>query len=141
VTATDFEAIRDLLGSIVPFNTHVGVRVLEVGSGIGRCALTQQPHLGNHIGTLHAGALFTLAEAASGAAIVGHLGDRIAEITPIARGAQIRYVKPARDEVTASATLAACDDRSAQVDVTIEDASGEVVAEMSVDWVLKPSRA
>ena len=138
---TDFDAVRELLSAIVPFNTLVGVRIVEVGEGTSRCALTQETQLDNHIGTLHAGALFTVAEAASGAAIAGLLGDRIAQITPIARGAQIRYLKPARETVEASATVAASDEKSVQVDVDITDGSGTVVAQMSVDWVLKPARA
>lgn len=148
MTTAEFEQIREVLSSVVPFNTHVGVRVDEVGAGVARTSLVQSSPLANHVGTLHAGALFTLAEAASGAAIVGLLGSRISEITPLARGAQIRYLKPARDEIGADATLtepgdALIDrlDRDGKTDTTVDvaltDASGTAVARMQVEWHLR----
>jgi uncharacterized protein (TIGR00369 family) len=148
MAGADMHALRDLVATAVPFAAYVGVEVLEVDAGRGRCRLTQVPHLGNHVGTLHAGALFTLAEAASGAAIVGLLGDRMAEVTPVARSAQIRYLKPARDTVLASAATAEpADELLRRVDadgradtmvaVRIENEDGVLVCEMDVEWHLR----
>src|SRR5258708_7296702 len=52
-----------------------------------------------------AAALFAVAEAASGAAVAGALAEVITTVTPLARSAQITYLKPARGAITASARL------------------------------------
>ena len=50
----------------LPFTKRIGVLAEESG----HLALADDPTLQNHIGTVHAGALFTLGEAASGVAVV-----------------------------------------------------------------------
>lgn len=71
------EFIRDSLNGMVPFATHCGVEVTEVTAEGGRAELTPSVEIENHLGTLHAGALFTLGEAASGAAMSGVFADMI----------------------------------------------------------------
>ena len=66
-----FDLLREQLGKTVPFANHVGVEIVEVGEGTATARLDEQPHTRNHIGSQHAGALFTLAEAASGGAMAG----------------------------------------------------------------------
>src|SRR5262245_52594317 len=55
----------------VPFAHHARVDVLEIGEGTGRARMPDSPELRNHIQSLHAGALFTLGETASGSAMLG----------------------------------------------------------------------
>jgi acyl-coenzyme A thioesterase PaaI-like protein len=55
----------------VPFARHVGVELLTMGDGEASAQLAKRPEGLNHIATHHAGALFTLVEAASGAAMAG----------------------------------------------------------------------
>ena len=102
----DYEAVRAGLQQAIPFNNHVGLEVAEVGDGRGVVRLPAADHLKNHVGSQHAGALFAAAEAASGGAFVGAFAEHMAGITPLARSAEISYLKLARGPITATATLA-----------------------------------
>ena len=101
----DYEAVRQGLEQAIPFNRHVGLDVAEVGDGRGVVRLPDDERLHNHVGSQHAGALFSAGEAASGAAFVGAFAERMGEITPLARTAEISYLKLARGPITATGTL------------------------------------
>lgn len=144
----DYEAVRAGLQQAIPFNTHVGLEFTEVGDGLGVVRLPDADHLKNHVGSQHAGALFAAAEAASGGAFVGAFAEHMAGITPLAKGAEISYLKLARGAVTATATLT--EDRAQLVDrlesegrvefpvaVDMTDDEGRKVAEMTVHWHVK----
>jgi acyl-coenzyme A thioesterase PaaI-like protein len=141
----DYEAIRDGLTAAIPYNGHLGLEVVEVGPGRGVVRLPDDDRLRNHVGTQHAGGLFSAAEAASGGAFVGAFAEKLGEITPLARSASIQYVALARGPITATATLeedaAALLERldaegKVQFPVRVEltDEQGATVAEMTVDW-------
>lgn len=146
-----YEFIRSQLGTTVPFASHTGVAVLSVGDGVATAELEQSPVTINHIGSQHAGALFTLAEAASGAAMIGALVDRVLDVRPLVRSARIDYRKVARGTITATATttVAGSDLRDALdehgrtdalVEVVLSDADGVEVATVSVDWAISQRR-
>ena len=59
----------------------------------------------NHVGSQHAGALFSAGEAASGAAFVGAFAEQLGNLTPLAESADIAYRKLAQGVITATATL------------------------------------
>ena len=101
----DYEAVRQGLEQAIPFNRHLGLDVAEVGDGRGVVRLPDDERLHNHVGSQHAGALFSAGEAASGAAFVGAFAERMGEITPLARTAEISYLKLARGPITATGTL------------------------------------
>jgi len=144
----DYEAVRAGLEQAIPFNTHVGLEFVEVGDGLGVVRLPDADHLKNHVGSQHAGGLFSAAEAASGAAFVGAFAEHMAGITPLAKGAEISYLKLARGAITATATLT--EDRAQLVEklesdgriefpvaVEMTDDEGLKVAEMTVHWHVK----
>jgi acyl-coenzyme A thioesterase PaaI-like protein len=146
-----FEMLRQQLQTSVPYAAHTGVDVVEIGAGVARTQLAQRSETENHIASQHAGAMFTLGEAASGAAMAGAFLAQIANLRPVAANAQIRYVKVAKGLLTANAKVAGdVADLMAQlgadgkvqfgVDVVISDDSGDAVAEMSVDWYLSQKR-
>src|SRR5918998_1966480 len=101
----DYEAVRAGLAQMIPFNNHVGLDIAEVADGRGVVRLPDESHLKNHVGSQHAGALFSAGEAASGAAFVGAFAERMGGITPLAKGAEIDYRKLARGAITATGTL------------------------------------
>ena len=68
---TPYDMIKAHLSKAVPFANHTGVVIEELAAGTARATLALRPEVSNHIGTMHAGAVFTLAEAASGAAMAG----------------------------------------------------------------------
>ena len=144
----DYEALAAAYNQMVPFASHVGVRVEEVGPGTARATLPEGPERMNHVQSQHAGALFTAGEAASGGAFVGAFAERMAEITPLAEKAEIQYLKVARGDITARATLSADSDELVQeldregrvrftVQVRSTDTDENLVAEMSVGWYVR----
>ncbi len=145
----DFAAVAAGLQQAVPFNAHIGLEVAEVAPGRGVVRLPEHDHLLNHVGSQHAGALFALGEAASGAALVGAFADRLAELAPLAERAEIAYRRPARGPITATARLeqderwrGELDDSGVTrfpVEVDLADREGAVVATMTVHWHVKKS--
>ena len=141
----DYEAVRAGLEGAIPFNGHVGIEFVEVADDKGVVRLPDEAHLKNHVGSQHAGALFSAGEAASGAAFVGAFAERMGGITPLAKGAEIDYRKLARGPITATGSLAeekdallAKLDAEGRVEfpirVQMADEDGNTVAEMTVHW-------
>jgi acyl-coenzyme A thioesterase PaaI-like protein len=141
----DYEAVRQGMEQAIPYNRYLGLEVAEVGDGRGTVRLPQDERLHNHVGSQHAGALFSAGEAASGAAFVGAFAERMGEITPLARTAEISYLKLARGPITASGALGgeksdllARLDADGKVEFPVEveltDADGNTVAAMTVHW-------
>ena len=144
----DYDAIRGGLQQAVPFNSHLGLEIQEVGAGVGIVKLPDLSELRNHVGTQHAGALFAAGEAASGAAFVGTFAERLGDITPLVRSAEITYRKPGQGAITATGKLGGDPgelltdlDDAGKVDFVVEvaltNAHGDTVAEMSVQWSVK----
>ena len=143
----DYDALKAAIGQAIPFNTHLGLEVTEIGPGHGVVLLPEAPHLLNHVGSQHAGGLFSAGEAASGGAFVGAFAERMGDITPLAQRADIEYRRIARGAITATATLDDAEARIAELDadgvtrfgvpVELTDAGGEVVASMTVHWHVK----
>jgi len=141
----DYEAVRHGLEQAIPYNRYLGLEVVDVGEGSGATRLPDDERLQNHVGSQHAGALFSAGEAASGAAFVGAFAERMGEITPLARTAEISYLKLARGPITATGALggekAALLERldadgkvEFPVEVQMTDADGNTVASMTVHW-------
>src|SRR5688500_15045865 len=141
----DYEAVRQGLEQAIPFNLHVGLDVAEVGDGRGVIRLPDDERLHNHVGSQHAGALFSAGEAASGGAFVGAFAERMGEITPLARTAEISYLKLAKGTITATGTLGEAKDSLLErldadgkvefpVKVEMTDDNGNTVASMTVSW-------
>lgn len=138
------------LNSGVPFARFVGVEVVDLSSQGAAATLADRPETLNHIASQHAGALFTVAEAASGAAMVGALGDLTSQATPLVRSATIRYLKVARGAIQARASLSEpADDVRTRfasqgkadfaVVVALTDADDVEVATFTADWSLRAS--
>jgi acyl-coenzyme A thioesterase PaaI-like protein len=68
--------------------------------------LPADPRYTNHLGTVHAGALLTLAESASGEFLLQAFREVPSGIVPVVRRVEARFRKPARGAVYASASLA-----------------------------------
>ena len=142
---TDFDAIAKGMTMAIPFAGHLGVTVTSMAEGAAVALLPEREELKNHVGSQHAGALFTVAETASGAAFVGAFAERMGEITPLARSADINYEKIAKGPIEASATLGmpkeealATLDRDGKVEflceVVLTDGDGTQVASATVRW-------
>jgi uncharacterized protein (TIGR00369 family) len=141
----DLDAIAKGMALAVPYIGHMGIEVTAMSEGEATARLPDRPDLHNHVGSQHAGALFGVAETASGAAFVGGFAARMGEVTPLARSAQISYLKVARGQIDARATLGmpvadalATLDAEGRVDFSVEvemtDAESARVATATVDW-------
>ncbi|HEX4731930.1 MAG TPA: DUF4442 domain-containing protein [Solirubrobacterales bacterium] len=141
----DLDAIAKGMALAVPYIGHMGIEVTAMSEGEATALLPDRPELHNHVGSQHAGALFGVAETASGAAFVGAFAARMGDVTPLARSAEIAYSKVARGPIEAKAKLGvpaaealATVDADGRVDFSVEvemtDAGGLVVATATVDW-------
>jgi acyl-coenzyme A thioesterase PaaI-like protein len=144
----DYDVVRAGLEQAIPFNRHLGLEVIEVAEGRASVRLPEGEHLNNHVGSQHAGGLFSAGEAASGGAFVGAFAEHLSSITPLARSARIEYLKLARGPIVATGRLTAdvpalleqleVDGRvEFQIEVELTDASDQVVARMTVDWHIR----
>lgn len=141
----DFDAIAKGMTIAVPFIGHLDLEITSISEGEAVVRLPDRPDLHNHVGSQHAGALFTVAETASGAAFVGAFAARMADVTPLARNAEIAYEKIAKGPIEASAKLGidagealATLDADGRVEfpceVELTDESGTRVATATVSW-------
>jgi uncharacterized protein (TIGR00369 family) len=145
VTTIDYGALPGLFAAAVPFAGTLGIEYGDVEPGRAVLRLADEPAKHNHVGTLHAGALFSLAESASGLCMMATIADRLAGVTPLAAKAEITYRKILRGDATATArtglpveeVLATLDDAGKvrfPVEVDLTDPDGEVCATVTVDW-------
>ena len=142
--AMDFEALREGMAAAVPFNTHIGLEIREIGPGYAIVRLPADERLLNHVGSQHASGLFSAAEAASGGAFIAAFAERMAELRPLTTKAEIAYSKLATWPIDARAELPNTDGLLAAVDadgvvefevpVTLTNADGETVATAMVHW-------
>jgi len=142
---TDFDAIAQGMTQAVPFAGFLGVEITSLTAGEATAMLPERPELKNHVGSQHAGALFTAAETASGAAFVGAFAERMADVTPLARSAEISYEKIAKGPIEAKATLGVPADEALATlgaegkvvfpcEIELTDADGQRVATATVQW-------
>jgi thioesterase domain-containing protein len=143
-----FTVIKSQLSRSVPFAKLLGIAVTDVSKRDASVNMSVGPTLTNHVGTAHAGALFTACESASGAALAGALLPVIMQLRFVVRDARIDYLRPAKGELSAKAALV---DEPAlvleqlqrtgradvAVDVSAQTADGTVVAKASFNWNLK----
>ena len=146
-----YDRIKQQMMDTLPFVRLLGISIDEIGAGTSKVSLPDDPKLHNHLGTQHAGALFTLAETASGAAMAGGFAELILGLRPVAKESRIQYQKLARGATRAEGRvpgdLAALKAQLAQdgkvafpVAVDIFDAEGTLAAQVTVDWYLSQKR-
>jgi uncharacterized protein (TIGR00369 family) len=135
----------------VPFARTLDISFDKVEPGCAVARMPDRPDLHNHVGGPHAGALFSLAESASGAAMLSAFGDQLSRATPLAANAAIRYAKLAMGEVVAEARLRGSREEVVakldagerpefEVAVEIKTTDGTLVSEMTVVWTLRLNR-
>lgn len=140
-----FELSELVLG--VPFNRHL--RLEGAGEWL---ALDLHDEVTNHLGTMHAGALFTLGEAASGLCAVRALGGEFVEARAVTRSASIEFRRPAVGRIrtlaeplqSAEETLELLErEGRASLDVAVKllDRTDAEVAALRITWSLRRPRS
>ena len=120
----------------IPFVARTGVKALAMEPGYVKLMMPLEPNI-NHVGTMYAGALFTLAELPGGAIFLTTFDA--ARFYPIIKGMEIKFVKPATTDITVEVRLDPAEaeriERAANEagkadydwDCELKDASGQVV--------------
>ena len=144
------EQIPVLLRQMVPFIDTVGLSIDEVGPGTATASLTSRREVHNHIGTVHAGALYTLGESASGAVVLGVFGDKLPGVFIALKGATVAHTKARPGDLVARAAvdgepeqLRAAYEAEGKVDFDVEvdvEVEGVEVANIRYTWAVRAPR-
>ncbi len=140
------------LSAVLDRIPYLKPHALEVSPEEGGVQVTMPlaPALANHVGILHAGALFTLAETAAGVAAWGVIGGDKAYV--LLRESTVRFTRRAETEVRATATIspaaataaiaafAASGRADIEAEVVVVDESEEPVLHGRFDYALRPRR-
>lgn len=130
----------------VPFNRFLGIQPSARTGYI--LELADHESLMNHLGTLHAGALFSLAEATSGEFLLRQFHNSELDIIPVVRKADIKYSRLAESVVYSTADFVdnSVDEVYAglkekgkviiQVNVGLYNEANEKIAASTVHWFL-----
>ena len=87
----------------IAFNKFLGLQRSERPEYIFQ--LEKREELTNHLGTMHAGVLFTLAEASSGQILVMLFPNWADRVIPVIRKARVKYSKPGTTTIYSRATM------------------------------------
>ncbi len=129
----------------IPFSRKVGI---ERDPG-GRLTLAFDRSNTNHLETIHASALFALAESASGEALMTAFPELIGKVVPVVRNSKMKFRKPATEDVTAFPSigdeaasrlreqLARKGRSSIEVKVEVRNRNGDIVCIGSFDWFVQ----
>ncbi len=132
----------------IPFNRFLGLE--SDGSDL---TLPDEAKYQNHVGTVHAGAQYSLAEAASGQWLLGKFGEAASDYLAVVRHADVKYRRPAAGALTAKAdvpaeeaerfreTLERRGRASIAVRVTVCGPDGSVTLEGAFEWFAQRVRS
>ncbi|MFD7661110.1 DUF4442 domain-containing protein [Streptomyces sp. NPDC059788] len=143
-------SIGEMMAATVPMARTLNLEFTETTAERAVVRLPDQADYHNHVGGPHAGAMFTLAESASGAIVLAAFGDQLSRAVPLAVRAEIGYKKLAMGPVTATAELGrpaaeivagldAGERPEFPVNVAITREDGAVTGEMTIVWTLRPN--
>jgi acyl-coenzyme A thioesterase PaaI-like protein len=149
----DYEQIRKTVDTLVPFVNLVGVRMTDLGPDSAVAEVPAQGNMLNHLGTVHAGALFLAAEVACAGAFSGVIAPRILHVrTFVLRDTRATFFRPAHGRIRAHGTvtspiLADVVRRRTeeQFDITgkalLHDDNGALVAKVDLDYLCRLAAA
>lgn len=135
------------LGLMAPFNAHLKAEMLDWDEG--RCVIRLRRHRGvkNHVGGIHAGALFTLGETCAGLAVIRSFPFE--KYRPLMSEVRVEYNKQARGDVIGEAVIAPAEIARmksvidggevpfTEVVTNISNQEGEIIAAATTTWQIK----
>lgn len=151
MSAETAEALKSGFLAAVPFARTMGLEFVELDHGRAVMRLPDNAAHHNHVGGPHAGAMFTLGESASGAAVISSFGDLLDRAVPLPLSTETRYSKIAVGDLIADArvgrsreeVVAELDAGSRPefpVEIELHTSDGTATGSMTVVWTLKPNR-
>ena len=129
--------------SDLPFNKHIGIRE---HNGVVTIPV-KDLHM-NHLGTVHATAIYGVAEAGSGRFIIENFGGEFPDALAVTRIGTVKYKSAAREDIMAEVTNSEPDPHQAlerlrhkgaakiAVEVSVYS-NNEIVAIATFDWFIK----
>ncbi|MES9853802.1 MAG: YiiD C-terminal domain-containing protein [Candidatus Thiodiazotropha sp. L084R] len=129
----------------IPFIKKVGIEM----NADGALTLPFNNLVVNHIQTIHASALHTLAEAASGEMLKHLFPSLVGKVVPVVRDSQIKYKHPATKPITAypnvseeaiekfTVQLGKRGRSSISIDVEIKDSENITICSGSFSWFVQ----
>lgn len=88
----------------VPFNQYMGIKGPDENNEYLLYLDAMDQHM-NHLGTIHASVLFSLAEASSGEFLLKTFDVVSKDVIPVVRKAEVRFRKPVQGKISAKAQL------------------------------------
>ncbi len=143
---TLYQRLRPALEEGLPFLRRMGLRLDSIDWGHVKLTCPLGPNV-NHIGTMYAGALFTLAEVPGGAIFLSTFDTDT--YYPIVKRMDIRYLKPATTDVSVEVSITSEEVERIQAgaradgradyswDCVLTDTAGVVVARSTNDYQLR----
>ncbi|MFK7929943.1 MAG: DUF4442 domain-containing protein [Myxococcota bacterium] len=142
--------LKRMLTAMVPFVNTVGIVIDDIGQGTAQATLPEDKSVQNHLGTAHAGAVYTLGESASGGVVLSLFADHFPGIFVALKSANVRHLKAAAGPVVATATLVgeakeirSTYDQSGKIDfdVSVSLMVGDVeTAKVTYTWAARAPR-
>jgi uncharacterized protein (TIGR00369 family) len=124
LTQADLDDPRNLFDR-VPFNRLLGVRRVYSEGGRARLQLPQQAELGNVIGAVHGGAVFTLLDVVMASAAVSACDFRK---TAVSLNVDSSFIAPGRGALTADGELLYEAEGIAWCRASVTDGDGQLIA-------------
>ncbi|MEN8219093.1 MAG: YiiD C-terminal domain-containing protein [Pseudomonadota bacterium] len=130
----------------IPFTKHIGITRSEEEESL---ELPFREQIKNHLGTVHAGAQFTLAACSSGEYLQKLLPELIGKVVPVIRHAEVKFQKPARCQIQAFPSVApdAIETFKSQlnnkgralisIQVDVKDIEGAVTTTATYQWFIQ----
>lgn len=142
--------LTQILPNLVPFVGTVGIQVDTIEPGSATATLPYRNEVGNHMGTAHAGAVYSLGETAAGGVLLSVFADQMSSAYIALKSAHVKHHKARPGDVVAQAKLvgdaaamrAAYDaDGKADFDVHVDLNVGDTrIAEVLYTWAVRKPR-
>lgn len=136
-----------LLSWISPFNARLKAELVEWSEEKSVIAVKRRRGVRNHVGSIHAGALFTLGETCAGLIIVRNFP--FGQYRPLMSDVKVNYSKQARGDVVGRCVIPAETIQRMKADIAreeipfvdvlteISNAEGEVICTVTTTWQVK----
>lgn len=141
-------AVNKMVGTAIPFASRNNFSVVELADGYVKAKIPLKGNK-NHIGTMYAGALFTVAEIPGGILSIFNFGS---DYYPILKELKMSYLKVAKTDITVEFSLSA--DEIARIEKEasekgkspfilygkLKDAKGNIVAESEAHYQVRKNQ-
>ncbi len=129
----------------IPFVKKIGIQKNQKGE----LGLPFNDSVQNHLQTIHASALFSLAEAASGEILQTKFSELVGRVVPVVRDSKMKFRKPATKSVIARPSIREevairfreqfekKNRASIEVDVEVKDSDGSLVCAGTFNWFVQ----